>query len=219
MDAQRPLAESGDRGTTEIRRGALLKHVGIALGGIAAGGAAAAGFADASGGGSGNSGKHGDPALSAQDRDVLELALRLEHLQTAFYSEALRRGKLTGEVKQFAQIVGREEHQHLAYVGEALGHPSSKPTKYSFGDATAGDKQFVAAAAKLEDTGLAAYNGQAGNLSADTLRSIGRVISVEARHAAWARSLAGQLPAPDPVDAPISAAKALQAINGYAAGP
>jgi rubrerythrin len=149
---------------------------------------------------------------------VLELALRLERLQVAFYGEAIRRGKLTGEARQFARIVGHEEQQHLTYVEHALGRPNAKAARFSFGDATADDKRFVAAAAKIESTGLAAYNGQAGNMSPETLRSAARVISVEARHAAWARSLAGELPAPVPVDVPITAAKALDAIKPYLAG-
>jgi rubrerythrin len=215
MDGNGPLDESGDRHSPGVERGALLKRTAIALGGIAAGGAAAAGFADASGGG-GKS--HSDaPHLSKRDREILELALRFEQLQNAFYSEAIRRGKLTGEAKQFAQVVGHEEHEHLIYIENQLGEPNAKSSKFKFGDATAKDKQFIAAAAKIEDTGLAAYNGQAGNMSRGTLKSVARVISVEARHAAWARSLAGELPAPVAVDVPISAGKALNAIKPYLA--
>ena len=212
MDARGLLTTSGDGGSTEVERGTLLKRVAITLGGVAAGGAAAAGFAEAS---AGNQAKHGDP--SGRDRDILQLALHIEQLQTAFYKEALSRGKLTGEVKQFAQVVGQDEQEHLTYIEHALGNPSAKAQKYTFGDATAGDKQFAAAAAKLEDTALAAYNGQTGNMSPATLQSVARVISVEARHAAWARSLAGQIPAPVPVDSPISGAKAMNAINAYLA--
>jgi rubrerythrin len=216
MDDNEPLAESGDRGTSGIERAALLKRAAIALGGVAAGGAAAAGFADASGGGR-KSHTGNTPDLSKRDREILELALRFEQLQNAFYSEAIRRGKLTGEAKQFAQVVGHEEHEHLIYIERQLGEPNAKASKFKFGDATAKDKQFIAAAAKIEDTGLAAYNGQAGNMSRATLKSVARVISVEARHAAWARSLAGELPAPVAVDVPISATQALKAIKPYLA--
>jgi rubrerythrin len=212
MDVEQPLAESGDRGTTEVRRATLLKRVAITLGGITAGGAAAAGFAEASR----HSPQH-DASLSARDRKILEFALRLEHLQVAFYNEAIRRGKLTGEAKQFAHTVGHEEQEHLDYFERVLGNSNAKPGRFTFGDATAGDKQFVAAAAKIEDTGLAAYNGQAENMSRQTLTAVARVISVEARHAAWARSLAGQVPAPVPADQPISAAQALNAIKPYLA--
>jgi len=213
MDEQGPFSSNAGAPTNPLGRGALLKRTLIALGGIATGGAAAAGFADASRG----SAKRRGSGLSRQDREVLELALRLERLQVAFYGEAIRRGKLTGEARQFAQTVGHEEGQHLAYIAHALGSPSADTTKFSFGDATAGDKQFVAAAAKIESTGLAAYNGQAENVSRETLALLARVMSVEGRHAAWARSLAGELPAPVAVDVPISASKALNEIKPYLA--
>ena len=41
------------------------------------------------------------------------------------------------------------------------------------------------------------------------------MISVEARHASWARSLAGKLPAPVPADVPITASAALKSIKSY----
>ena len=50
-----------------------------------------------------------------------------------------------------------------------------------------------------------------------TLRSVARVISVEARHAAWVRDLAGQQPAPHATDAPISAEQAMNAIRPFMA--
>jgi rubrerythrin len=209
MDQERPPAEGGDRGTTELKRATLLKRVAITLGGITAGGAAAAGLAEA--------GRNAPKHLSGRDREILEFALRLEHLQVAFYSEAVRRGKLTGEARQFAQVVGQEEHQHLDYFTHVLGNSDARPGRFTFGDATADDRRFVAAAAKIEDTGLAAYNGQAENMSRHTLQSVARVISVEARHAAWARSLAGQVPAPVAADTPINAAQALNAIKPYLA--
>jgi rubrerythrin len=212
MEVEQPLAES-ERSTTKVGRSTLLKRVAITFGGITAGSAAAAGFAEASR----DSPNHVSSTLSAQDREVLDFALRLEHLQVAFYGEAVRRGKLTGEARQFAQIVGHEEQEHLDYFQHVLGNPSAQSGTFRFGDATDDDKRFVAAAAKLEDTGLAAYNGQAENMSRETLKSVARVISVEARHAAWARSLAGQVPAPVAADEPINAAQALQAIKPYLA--
>ncbi len=211
MDADTPLAPSDGQGTPEVGRAALLQRVAITLGGIAAGGAAAAGLADADHTG------HGSASLSHRDREVLGLAWRLEQLQTAFYAEAIRRGKLTGEPAQYARTVGHEEREHLRHVEHELGNPNHPPIKFHFGNATANDAQFVAAAAKIEDIVLAAYNGQAENMSRATLTSLARLISVEARHAAWARSLAGELPAPTAVDVPISATKALDAIKPYLA--
>jgi rubrerythrin len=154
-------------------------------------------------------------SISGRDRQVLEFALVLERLQNAFYSEALRGDRLTGEVRQFAEIVNREERRHLSYLVAELGPSAGKSATFVFGDATSSDARFVAAAVKLEETGLAAYNGQAENVSRETLAKVARVISVEARHAAWARGLAGLLPAPVAADMPISAATAMDEIRKY----
>jgi Ferritin-like domain len=54
----------------------------------------------------------------------------------------------------------------------------------------------------LEDIGVALYNGQAGNLTPGALAAAAEIVSVEARHAAWARDLAGELPAPAATEAP-----------------
>lgn len=207
MDLQEPrLASSEGHSVAEVPRAAMLKRIAVSLGGLSAAGAAAAGLASAS--------RSSASSLSSRDREVLEFALKFEQLQTAFYRQALRDGKLTGQTRQFAETVGKEEQAHLTYVEKALGSAGSAPT-FRFGDATTSNAKFIAAAVTIEDTGLAAYNGQAGNISRATLTSIARVISVEARHAAWARSLAGDLPAPAPVDTPITAAAALKTLKPY----
>jgi rubrerythrin len=210
MDGVGPrLTPSGAHSNAGVPRAELFKRFAISLGGLSAAGAAAAGLASASG-------SSGQSSLSSRDREVLEFALRLEQLQTAFYGQALRAGKLTDVTKQFAEVVGREERAHLHYLERALGHAAAaKAPTFKFGDATTSDAAFIAAAVKIEDTGVAAYNGQAENISRGTLRFVARVMSVEARHAAWARSLAGKLPAPVPADVPITASAALQSIKPY----
>ena len=185
-----------------------MKRIAILLGGLSATGATAAGLAAASGSSAGSS-------LSSRDREVLEFALKFEYLQTAFYSQALHDGKLTGKARQFAQVVSQEEQAHLTYIKNALGRSTGSAPAFRFGDATTSNAKFIAAAVAIEDTGVAAYNGQAENMSRSTLKTVARVISVEARHASWARSLAGKLPAPVPADVPISASVALKTITPY----
>jgi hypothetical protein len=53
----------------------------------------------------------------------------------------------------------------------------------------------------LEDTGVAAYNGQGPNLTKKTLGAAAQIVSVEARHAAWIRDIVRKNPAPAAVDA------------------
>ena len=83
----------------------------------------------------------------------------------------------------------------------------------AFGKATTDPDAFVAAALALEDTGVAAYNGQATNLTAGALAAAARIVSVEARHAAWIRSIVGKSPAADATDSPMTAAQVLKAVR------
>ena len=59
---------------------------------------------------------------------------------------------------------------------------------------------FQATAMVLEDTGVAAYNGQGPNLTKKTLGAAAQIVSVEARHAAWIRDIVKKAPAPDAFD-------------------
>jgi hypothetical protein len=189
-----------------LSRAGLLGRLAAGLGAALGAGAAAAGLASAI----------GAPG-SGHDRAVFRFAITLEHLQVAFYTAALKSGNLTGEVRQFAEVVAAEERKHLTYLSRAAGGHVVVAPAFTFSDALRDQKSFVAAAVSIEENGLAAYNGQAGNLSPDALARVGRVISVEARHAAWARALAGMQPAPVAVDVPISAAAAQRAIKPYLA--
>jgi Ferritin-like domain len=67
----------------------------------------------------------------------------------------------------------------------------------------------------LEEAGLGVYNGQAVNLTPKTLAAAARVVSVEARHAAWARAIAGKDPAPLAVDVPVSVSQAKQTFQPF----
>jgi hypothetical protein len=85
----------------------------IAAGAVAAGAAAARGVA---------AGPLDIPsAQSNRDLEALELLLALEYTETAFYAEALERGALRGEMRDYASAVLAQEREHLAFVKRALG--------------------------------------------------------------------------------------------------
>jgi rubrerythrin len=203
-----PRTRSGDeQGILRARfsRGTLLKGSVAGLGALAGGAVGAAELAaspDARG-------------SAAEDHEILTLGLLVERLQAAFYADALRAGHLTGEVRQFAQVVGGQEADHVKYLETALGSSAGKSPKFRFGDAVADQAKFIATAVSLEDTGLGVYNGQAVNLTPATLAAAARIVSVEARHAAWARALADKLPAPVAVDAPISVSQAKKTFQPF----
>jgi hypothetical protein len=148
-----------------------------------------------------------------QDTEILKFALLIEQLQAAFYAESLLHGRLHGQWRQFAQVVASHERAHRRFIESALGGKRHRPPRFQFGDTTSDPAKFSAAAVALEDTALAAYNGQGPNLTASALGAAGRIVSVEARHAAWARVLAGQNPAPRAVDRPASEAEAKAALK------
>jgi hypothetical protein len=139
-----------------------------------------------------------------QDVRVLNFVLVLEQLETAFYGEALRRNRLTGELRQYVRTVLIHERAHLAFIRRALGTKARLPPTFDFGSATSRENEFTAAAITLEDLSVAAYNGQATNLTKGALRAAARIVSVEARHAAWIRDIAGRPPAAEPTDAAMS---------------
>jgi hypothetical protein len=152
----------------------------------------------------------GVPALvvaQSGDRDieVLNLLLAVEHAESAFYAEALDRGELSGELRSFAATVLEHERAHLDVVKGVLGDAADPEPRYEFGDATGSADAFTVAAARIEDLAVAAYNGQAANVSPEAFAAAARIVSVEARHAAWVRTIAGRNPAPDATDKPLKA--------------
>jgi len=148
------------------------------------------------------------PVPSAkQDAKILNYALLLEYLQAAFYAEALTRGKVRGELREFAEVVGEHEHAHVAFLKKALGRAARPEPVFHFGRATRDSSAFRTSARALEDAGVAAYNGQAANLTKPALGSAIKIVSVEARHAAWIRDIVGDEPAPRAADPGWSAAE------------
>ena len=135
-----------------------------------------------------------------RDVEILNFALLLEHLQAAFYREALRRGDLRGEVRRFAEVCAANEEEHIALLRDALGASARRRPSFRFDPALLRTRRFVQSAVILEDAGVAAYNGQAANLTANALLPALRMVSVEGRHSAWIRDIAGEDPAPFAAD-------------------
>ncbi len=152
-------------------------------------------------------------ASPSQDARILNFALLLEQLQAAFYDEAVARGALQGELRQFARIVGGHERAHVGFLEQTLGAKARRAPRFEFGEATAGRDEFVASAIALEDATVGAYNGQATNLTSGALGAAARIVSVEARHAAWIRDIAGKPPAADATDAPLGEAQVQAAVR------
>jgi hypothetical protein len=184
-------------------RATLLKRALAAGGTVVAGGVAVAGLPKL--------------ALSApspaQDAEILNFALQLEYLESAFFGEAAESGQLTGELLEFARTVGGHERAHVAFLRKALGRKARKRPTFDFRNATRDPKAFTSAAVALQDLMVAAYNGQAANLTTGAFANAAKIVSVEARHAGWIRAIAGNDPAPKATEEPKTAAAVTAAVN------
>jgi len=194
-------------GTVRMSRAGLFARSAAVLGALGGSAVGAAEFAAAA----------GSQRTPARDREIFGLALLIARLEAAFYAHALAGGRLTGETHQFASVVGAQEKAHVKYLTAALGSAAGKSPGFRFGDAATDPTKFLATAVSLESTALAVYNGQAVNLTPHALAAAARVVSVEARHAAWARALAGQVPAPVAVDVPITVSQAESVFRPFLA--
>jgi rubrerythrin len=185
-------------------RAEVIERVLLTGGAVAAGGLAIAAVADPA----------GSQPSPAQDAELLNFALLIEYVQAGFYADALRRGSLTGEVREFARRVGAHERAHVAFLRQALGEKARKAPKLDFGDDTTSPQRFTDASLKLEDLAVAGYNAAAPNLTKPALAAAAKIVSVEARHAAWIRAIAGVTPAPDASEPQLSAQRVMKTLEG-----
>ncbi len=139
-----------------------------------------------------------------QDVRILNFAALLEYLQAAFFTEAEVKAGLSGETREFARVAGGHERAHVNLFERTLGNKLRKKPTFDFGDATSNPQRFRATAVLLEDLAVAAYDGQAALLTKPTLRVAAQIVSVESRHAAWARALVHKPPAPRAYDPPAT---------------
>ena len=136
----------------------------------------------------------------SRDVEILNYALVLEELTAAFYLQALARAGLSGELREFAQVVAGHEREHVALLRKALGPNAGNVPRFAFGKAVSSPERFAATAIALEELAVAAYNGQAGNVSKPVLKAAAGIVSVDARHAAWIRAIQDKRPASQATD-------------------
>jgi hypothetical protein len=149
----------------------------------------------------------------SQDVRILQLVLLLEYTQVAFYEQALQKASLHGELHEFARTALAHERSHLEAIKRALGGNARSRPRFDFGPAVRGPEQFKRTSIRLEDLAVAGYNGQATNLTPGTQAAAATIVSVEARHASWVRTLAGEVAAPEAVDKPITAAQVASGLH------
>ena len=186
----------------ELRRSEVLRGALVGGGVLLAGAGAVAGLT-----------RLAAAPSAEQDTRILNLLLDLEHVQLALYDEALANGALDGDLLKFAQVARGHERVHVDTLTALLGANAQSPPALVFGDATTDPDAFARAAAGLEDLAVDAFNGQVANLTPRVRAESARVVSVDARHAAWVRTVAGRPPAPEAVDPGRPAADVARALE------
>ncbi len=155
-----------------------------------------------SGGGSTDTGGGGG-AASKGDIAILNYALTLEHLESAFYQQVLDSGQIKDpKVGDVAKSIGEDEMEHvqaLTATVEQLGGKPAKAPKTAFEDVIAGGAQkILETAAAVENLGAAAYLGQAGNIkNKEILAAALSIHTNEGRHAAVLNQVVGKTIVPD----------------------
>lgn len=159
---------------------------------------------------------------SEGDIEILNFALTLEHLETAFYEQAVADAKLSSEVKSLAEEFGQHEAEHVDGLTKAIEDLGGKPVaapKVDFGDAFSSEDVFLQTGITFEDLGVSAYNGAGPMITSKELLSVaGQIVQVEGRHAAAVRNAAGEPAAPDAFDPTMTVDEVTKAVQPFLAG-
>ncbi|MBC7874355.1 MAG: ferritin-like domain-containing protein [Ferruginibacter sp.] len=136
--------------------------------------------------------------LGSGDVGILNYAYALEQLEAAFYIKVLTAPYSGGSAAELALLADVRDHEiaHREFFKNAIPAASRiQDLTPDFSSIDFTNRASVLGAAKaFEDTGVSAYNG-AGKLISQTatgmtyLTLAGKIVSVEARHAAYIREL------------------------------
>jgi len=155
------------------------------------------------------------------DVGILNYALTLEYLETAFYAEVVKSGLFKGADLETIRKFGQEEAEHVKALTAAVkgmgGKPAPEPkTEFPLDNA----KSVLELAATVENLGAAAYLGRAANIkSPEVLASALAIHSVEGRHAAALNTLRGESITPDGAFAkPADVKTVLKAVEPFIVG-
>ena len=197
---------AGDTRLSFLRKGAVAG--GAALSGGAILSALVPGMASAKGAPPSSFGKG--------DIGILNFALTLEYLERAFYNEATSKDQISdAKTRLFLRTVTKDERAHVDFLKKGLGKAAVKEPKFNFHGTTGDQHEFQQTAYVLENTGVHAYLGQAGNIKTPAyLLAAASIVTIEARHSGAIASIIGKDIAPSgPFDKGQSAATILKDVK------
>lgn len=131
--------------------------------------------------------------LGSGDTGILNYAYALEQLEAAFYIQVIATpfSGITPDETMYLTDIRDHEIAHREFFKNALGAKAIAGLEVDFSSINFSSRDSVLNTAKaFEDLGVSAYNG-AGKLITDLdyLLLAGKIVSVEARHAAVIRDL------------------------------
>ena len=111
-------------------------------------------------------------------------------------------------------MVGANERGHVRAIRGLLGRDAVKSPKFNFRGVTEDDSVFTETAVAFEDLTAALLKTQTAQVdSRRVLAALVSLHSVEARHAAWIRHIAGVVPAAHAVDEPTSKGRVVRLVD------
>ena len=216
FDGKPVLTFSDEQGRRSFLRHALLVGVGATYVAVAAGDPRFGGTtsADAS------PVVTASPKAAKSDLDILNYALTLEYLESAFYTRGLEKGILSGRDLALVQPIRDHEAEHVKAVSATIkglgGTPVAKPKiKFPAGTFASRDS-FLKTASVFEELGVKAYHGQVPLVKDGAiLLAAASIAGVESRHAAILADLIGGNPFPRPIEAHLPMSAVLKAAMPF----
>ena len=149
------------------------------------------------------------PLLAARpskktDVHIFQYALNFEYLQATFYTETERTGtvaRMAARKAVWAKTLGAHERAHVKIIKHVLGPAATKKPFFDFHGNTEDVDRFTRTAVAMEDLTTALLTGVTPALRSRALAAAAfSLLTVEARHAAWARHISGIVPVTSPFD-------------------
>lgn len=132
------------------------------------------------------------------DLEVLNYALTLEYLESAFYQQGNARRLLSGKEAEYLVRVQKDEEAHVSALTGTInklgGTPVAAPA-VDFKDSFSSRTNYLTTSHTFENLGVSAYLGAAGFIkNKDILQAAAGIFGVECRHAAVVGNLLGLTP-------------------------
>ncbi|KAF5871196.1 putative twin-arginine translocation pathway signal protein [Botrytis fragariae] len=147
------------------------------------------------------------------DVDILQFALTLENLETAFYQQGFAKfpdsdftalGLTTQDIANL-KMVAMTEATHVTTLMTAISAAGTQPVApctYNFGFTTA--QNMIATANVLENIGVSAYLGAAPLISSKAVLTVAaEIVTVESRHQTFIRTASKVSAVPSAFDTPL----------------